>query len=60
MLELKDGTFELNSAVGIDPKTVNNEIKLHIAEFLRQNPQVLEYSILLNEQKKIIEQGEIL
>ena len=60
MLELKDGTFELNSAVSIDPKTVNNEIKLHIAEFLRQNPQVLEYSILLNEQKKIIEQGEIL
>lgn len=59
MLELKDGTFELNSAVSIDPKTISNEIKLHITEFLRQNPQVLEYSILLNEQKKIIEQGGI-
>ena len=59
MLELKDGTFELNSAVGIDPKTISNEIKLHMTEFLRQNLQVLKYSVLLNEQKKIIEQGGI-
>lgn len=59
MLELKDGTFELSSAICIDPKAVSNAIKLHIAEFLRHNPQVLKYSILLNEQKKLIEQGEI-
>ena len=59
MLELKDGTFELNSAICIDPKAVSNEIKLHIADFLRHNPQVLKYSILLNEQKKIIKQGGI-
>ena len=59
MLELKDGTFELSSAICIDPKAVSNEIKLHIADFLRHNPQVLKYSILLNEQKKIIEQGGI-
>ena len=60
MLELKNGTFELSSATCINPQIISDEIKIHITEFLRQNPKILKYSILLNDQKKIIEQGGII
>ena len=60
MLKLNNGIFELSSATCINPKTISNNIKFEITEFLRQNPQILNYSILLNEQKKIIEQGGII
>lgn len=57
MVIFKNGTFELNSATSINPKFIDDSIKGIITNFLRQNPQILKYSILLSEQKKIIEQG---
>lgn len=60
MIELKNGTFELSSATCINPRIISDEIKKQITEFLRQNPQILKYSILLNDQKKIIERGGII
>ena len=60
MIKLKNGKFELNSATCIQPEMISQAIKNEITEFLRQNPQILKYSILLNEQKKTIEQGGII
>ncbi len=60
MIEFKNGNFELSSATCINPQTINDGIKSQITDFLRQNPQILKYSILLNDQKKIIEQGGII
>lgn len=60
MLKFKNGKFELNSATCIKSEMIKDEIKNEITVFLRKNPQILKYSILLNEQKKIIEQGGII
>ena len=60
MIIFKNGTFKLNSATSISPQFISDDIKGIITKFLRQNPQILKYSILLNDQKKIIEQGGII
>ena len=60
MIIFKNVTFKLNSATSISPQFISDDIKGIITKFLRQNPQILKYSILLNDQKKIIEQGGII
>ena len=57
MICFKNGVFDFNSASCISYKDVSNFIKKQISDFLKQNPKILEYSILLSEQKKIIEEG---
>ena len=59
-ITFKNNAFDLNSANKIDSKTVNNVIREEIANFLRENPTILKYSILLSNQKEQIEKGGIL
>lgn len=57
LINFKNGVFDFNSASCISSKDISASIKKKICVFLKQNPKILEYSILLNEQKKIIEEG---
>lgn len=60
LIKLKNGLFELNSAKSVSSEDMKNNIKIEISEFLRNNPKVLNYSILSSEQKKFIEEGGII
>lgn len=52
--------FNLSSANNINASYVGVAEKSVISDFLRENDEILKYSILLNEQKEIIASGGVL
>jgi len=52
-----DETFDYSSAQNIDSKSVGNDVKAFACDFLRENPLILKYSILLSDQKDDIING---
>ncbi len=59
-LQFRNGDFDFGSARNIDNNSVDYKTKFIIFSFLRENPTVLKYSILLSDQKKAILNGRVL
>ncbi|MDR2047195.1 MAG: type II toxin-antitoxin system RnlB family antitoxin [Clostridiales bacterium] len=58
-ISIDNGKFDLSTVKHIDSMTVDNEVKVEIAEFLRTNESILKYSILLTSQKEVIANGGV-
>ncbi len=56
-LSFSNGEFDFGSAKNIDLNIVDAEVKTFACNFLRENIDILKYSILLSEQKDAILSG---
>ena len=52
-----NGSFDYSSAQNINGKNIEDDVKAFACNFLRENPLILKYSILLSDQKEIILNG---